>query len=177
MTTSSDLAKRENRELPEEDGAVKEQKSWEEQREILKQALRDSSRDLCQAGISVFEVDYDQDGELCCELNAWDWFDEVFGTAFFALDTKCHVNVFASYDLQGGEVRDELCVVLWDDDDDQSEGFSRTLSSEERESLLQIMEAYLPRHTGLTLQEYAEDYREQQHDRQESQGMGGPVFG
>lgn len=170
MRSSNASNDKEERQLPEYKEAAQGAKSWEEQREMLKQALQSHSPDLSQESISPVNDVEEHDGKLAFLLNAWDWFDAVFKTGFFRNDASSFVNVFAQYDLRQCAVDENLYVVLWGDNE-QSEEFEYPLSAGEQAMLQRAMEDYLPRQMGLTLHEYAEDFQEAQSFRQELRGM------
>ena len=80
--------------------------------------------------------------------------DAVFGTNVCTGENDDYINLYADYDMESGQVCDELTIVLWKGDG-QSEEKSYTLNAAEKEVLLRKMDEYCQQQTGMTLTDYA----------------------
>ena len=80
--------------------------------------------------------------------------DAVFGTNVCTGENDDYINLYADYDMESGQVCDELTIVLWKGNG-QSEERSYTLNAAEKEVLLRKMNEYCQQQTGMTLTDYA----------------------
>ena len=80
--------------------------------------------------------------------------DAAFGTDVCTDKNDDYINLYADYDMESGQVCDELTIILWKGDG-QSEERSYTLNAAEKEVLLRKMDEYCQQQTGMTLTDYA----------------------
>jgi hypothetical protein len=69
--------------------------------------------------------------------------DAAFGTDVCTDKNDDYINLYADYDMESGQVCDELTIILWKGDG-QSEEKSYTLNAAEKEVLLRKMDEYCP---------------------------------
>ena len=80
--------------------------------------------------------------------------DAAFGTNVCTGENDDYINLYADYNMESGQVCDELTIILWKGDG-QSEEMSYTLNAAEKEVLLRKMNEYCQQQTGMTLTDYA----------------------
>ena len=95
--------------------------------------------------------------------------DAVFGTFVCTDENDDWLNIYANYDIAEDRPCDtlELCLCKADGTE---ENWSYQLNAAEREVLLQKMEEYCQQQTGMSLRDYAQQFREEPEQRQ------GPVM-
>lgn len=86
--------------------------------------------------------------------------DSVFGTHVTTTENDDFLSVYATYDLDAGAVCDVLTVVCFCDSDNEVE-YQYPLTSEQRETLLSLMDDYCLKQTGLCLSDYQAQYLEE----------------
>ena len=74
--------------------------------------------------------------------------DAVFGTDVCTDKNDDYINLYADYDMESGQVCDQLTIILWKGDG-QSEEMSYTLNAAEKEVLLRKMDEYCQQQTGM----------------------------
>ena len=80
--------------------------------------------------------------------------DAAFGTNVRTDKNDDYINLYADYDMESGQVCDQLTIILWKGNG-QSEERSYTLNAAEKEVLLRKMDEYCQQQTGMTLTDYA----------------------
>lgn len=95
--------------------------------------------------------------------------DAVFGTFVCTDENDDWLNVYANYDLTQGKPCDTLELSLCKANGTE-ENWSYQLNAAEREVLLRKMEEYCQQQTGMSLRDYAQQFREEPEQRQ------GPVM-
>ena len=95
--------------------------------------------------------------------------DAVFGTFVCTDENDDWLNIYANYDIAEDRPCDtlELCLCKADGTE---ENWSYQLNAAEREVLLRKMEEYCQKQTGMSLRDYAQQFREEPEQRQ------GPVM-
>ena len=95
--------------------------------------------------------------------------DAVFGTFVCTDENDDWLNIYANYDIAEDRPCDtlELCLCKADGTE---ESWSYQLNAAEREVLLRKMEEYCQQQTGMSLRDYAQQFREEPEQRQ------GPVM-
>ncbi len=86
--------------------------------------------------------------------------DAVFGTHVATEENDNFLNVYAKYDLDAGQVCDELDVVLVCGDGGE-EVYRYPLTPEQQTVLLDKMDVYCMAQNGMSLESYQEQYREE----------------
>ena len=95
--------------------------------------------------------------------------DAVFGTFVCTDENDDWLNVYANYDLAQGKPCDTLELTLCKGDGSE-ESWSYRLNAAEQDVLLRKMEEYCQQQTGMSLHDYAQQFREEPEQRQ------GPVM-
>lgn len=98
----------------------------------------------------ILEMD---DGRLNFYIDSGFNVDAVFGTNVCTDENDDSVNIYADYDMEHGQVCDELTVILWRDD--RQTVMSYTLNAAEKEVLKRGMDDYCLAQTGSTLHEHS----------------------
>ena len=95
--------------------------------------------------------------------------DAVFGTFVCTDENDDWLNIYANYDLAQGKPRDTLELNLCKADGTE-ETWSYRLNAAEQDVLLRKMEEFCQQQTGMSLRDYAQQFREEPEQRQ------GPVM-
>ena len=95
--------------------------------------------------------------------------DAAFGTFVLTDENDDWLNVYANYDIAQGKSCDTLELTLCKGDGSE-ESWSYPLSAAEQDVLLRKMEEYCQQQTGMSLHDYAQQFREEPEQRQ------GPVM-
>ena len=103
--------------------------------------------------------------------------DKVFGTHVETKENSDYLNLFASYDMDEGQISNTLWVYLWEEDGTILECEYR-LTPEEQEVLLSKMDSYCMAQMGISLEKAREQYlaEEQSPGGQEPAQQTGPTF-
>ena len=87
-------------------------------------------------------------------MAAWFNVDAMFGTHVCTGENDDTLNVYVNYDMEAGQVCDELEVDLhWADGREEAVGYR--LNAVEKATLLRKMDEYCQQQTGQTLAEYS----------------------
>ena len=129
-----------------------------------------SAGHLSARNISLSEEICEVDGKLNFYLNTDFDVDAVFGTEVCTAENDDWLNVYANYDITTGEVCDTLDIVLHRSDGSDEE-LSYTLNAAEKDVLRRKMDAYCVEQTGMGLEEYCTQLRQEMND-----GMGAPTM-
>ena len=111
----------------------------------------------------------ESDGKLNFYVQAEFNVDAVFGTFVCTDENDDWLNVYANYDLAQGKPRDTLELNLCKADGTE-ETWSYRLNAAEQDVLLRKMEEYCQQQTGMSLHDYAQQFREEPEQQQ------GPVM-
>ena len=95
--------------------------------------------------------------------------DAAFGTFVLTDENDDWLNVYANYDIAQGKSCDTLELTLCKGDGSE-ESWSYQLNAAEQDVLLRKMEEYCQQQTGMSLRDYAQQFREEPEQRQ------GPVM-
>lgn len=95
--------------------------------------------------------------------------DAAFGTFVLTDENDDWLNVYANYDIAQGKSCDTLELTLCKGDGSE-ESWSYPLNAAEQDVLLRKMEEYCQQQTGMSLHDYAQQFREEPEQRQ------GPVM-
>ena len=95
--------------------------------------------------------------------------DAAFGTFVLTDENDDWLNVYANYDIAQGKPCDTLELTLCKGDGSE-ESWSYQLNAAEQDVLLRKMEEYCQQQTGMSLHDYAQQFREEPEQRQ------GPVM-
>ena len=95
--------------------------------------------------------------------------DAVFGTFVLTDENDDWLNVYANYDIAQGKPCDTLELTLCKGDGSE-ESWSYQLNAAEQDVLLRKMEEYCQQQTGMSLHDYAQQFREEPEQQQ------GPVM-
>lgn len=103
--------------------------------------------------------------------------DKVFGTHVETKENSDYLNLFASYDMDEGQISNTLWVYLWEEDGAILECEYR-LTPEEQEVLLSKMDSYCMEKMGTALETAREQYlaKEQRPTSQEPLQQAGPTL-
>lgn len=85
--------------------------------------------------------------------------DKVFGTHVCTEDNNDYVNVYANYDLNAGQVCEDLSVILVQDDADIE--YRYRLTPDEQEVFRHKMDDYCRQRLGQNLEDYRQEYLEE----------------
>ena len=115
------------------------------------------------------EIMMEEDGKLNFYVDADFDVDAVFGTFVCTDKNDDWLNIYANYDIAEDRPCDmlELCLCKANGTE---ENWSYRLNAAEREVLLRKMEEYCQKQTGMSLHDYAQQFREEPEQRQ------GPVM-
>ena len=91
--------------------------------------------------------------------------DEVFGTHVCTAENDNYLNLYASYDMDTGQVFDALTVILVRNDGEAE--LTYPLSDAERATMLSKMDAYCQQQFGKALAECRQEYLAEEHPTQE----------
>ena len=111
----------------------------------------------------------ESDGKLNFYVQAEFDVDAVFGTFVLTDENDDWLNVYANYDIEQGKSCDTLELTLCKGDGSE-ESWSYQLNAAEQDVLLRKMEEYCQRQTGMSLHDYAQQFREEPEQQQ------GPVM-
>ena len=92
--------------------------------------------------------------------------DAVFGTHVCTTENDDYLNVYAGYDLETGQVRDTLTVILIQNDNEME--YRYRLSDAERAAMLPKMDSCCQRQLGMTLEQCRERYLAEEEELQSS---------
>ena len=95
--------------------------------------------------------------------------DAAFGTFVLTDENDDWLNIYANYDLAQGKPCDTLELTLCKGDGSE-ESWSYRLNAAEQDVLMRKMEEYCQQQTGMSLRDYAQQFREEPEQRQ------GPVM-
>lgn len=110
----------------------------------------DGHRRLTKDDVRFSDEIMESDGKLNFYMDTDFNVDQVFGTHVETPDNDDWLNVYADYDMEQRQVCDTLDVVLHRNDDSDEE-LSYTLNADEKEILLEKMDAYCLEREGVTL--------------------------
>lgn len=115
------------------------------------------------------EIMMEEDGKLNFYVEASFDVDAVFGTFVLTDKNDDWLNIYANYDIAQGKPCDtlELCLCKGDG---AEESWSYPLNAAEQDVLLRKMEEYCQQQTGMSLHDYAQQFREEPEQQQ------GPVM-
>lgn len=145
----------------ERKSALSNDKRWDrflaalDGKEITPDVSLHGSRPLRVEDVSFSGEICEGDLRLNFYVDAFDGVDEVFGTHVCTTENNDYVNIYAEYDLLDSAVCDKLSVTLCRGSGMDDE-YEYTLSPEEKELLLEKMDAYCQQACGKTLAEYRE---------------------
>ena len=114
------------------------------------------------------EIMMEEDGKLNFYVEASFDVDAVFGTFVLTDKNDDWLNIYANYDIAQGKPCDtlELCLCKGDG---AEESWSYQLNAAEQDVLLRKMEEYCQKQTGMSLHDYAQQFREEQMQAPEMQ--------
>ena len=114
------------------------------------------------------EIMMEEDGKLNFYVEASFDVDAVFGTFVLTDKNDDWLNIYANYDVAQGKPCDtlELCLCKGDG---AEESWSYPLNAAEQDVLLRKMEEYCQQQTGMSLHDYAQQFREEQMQAPEMQ--------
>lgn len=127
-------------------------------------------RRLDPGEISFSDEVLEENGKLNFYMDVYFSPDAVLGTFVCTDENDDIVNVYANYDLERGEVCDDLEITLWHGDCDCLEMKYR-LSPEEKGLLLPKMEKHCQDNTGMTLGEWRDQYLSEQQSAPQGPSM------
>ena len=115
------------------------------------------------------EIMMDEDGKLNFYVDADFDVDAAFGTFVLTDKNDDWLNIYANYDIAEDRPCDtlELCLCKGDGSE---ESWSYPLNAAEQDVLLRKMEEYCQQQTGMSLHDYAQQFREEPEQQQ------GPVM-
>lgn len=111
----------------------------------------------------------ESDGKLNFYVQAEFDVDAAFGTFVLTDENDDWLNVYANYDIAQGKSCDTLELTLCKGDGSE-ESWSYQLNAAEQDVLLRKMEEYCQKQTGMSLHDYAQQFREEPEQQQ------GPVM-
>jgi len=111
----------------------------------------------------------ESDGKLNFYVQAEFDVDAAFGTFVLTDENDDWLNVYANYDIAQGKSCDTLELTLCKGDGSE-ESWSYPLNAAEQDVLLRKMEEYCQQQTGMSLHDYAQQFREEPEQQQ------GPVM-
>jgi len=111
----------------------------------------------------------ESDGKLSFYVQAEFDVDAAFGTFVLTDENDDWLNVYANYDIAQGKPCDTLELTLCKGDGSE-ESWSYPLNAAEQDVLLRKMEEYCQQQTGMSLHDYAQQFREEPEQQQ------GPVM-
>ena len=111
----------------------------------------------------------ESDGKLNFYVQAEFDVDAAFGTFVLTDENDDWLNVYANYDIAQGKPCDTLELTLCKGDGSE-ESWSYPLNAAEQDVLLRKMEEYCQQQTGMSLHDYAQQFREEPEQQQ------GPVM-
>ena len=139
---------------------------------LLEAALRKeitSAGHLSARNFSFGDEIIESDGKLNFYVQTEFDVDAAFGTFVLTDENDDWLNVYANYDIAQGKSCDTLELTLCKGDGSE-ESWSYPLSAAEQDVLLRKMEEYCQQQTGMSLHDYAQQFREEPEQRQ------GPVM-
>ena len=113
-----------------------------------------SAGHLSARNFSFSDEIMEDDGKLDFYIDTTFDVDAVFGTLVCTDENDDYINLYADYDMESGQVCDELTIILWKGDG-QSEEMSYALNAAEKEVLLRKMDEYCQQQTGMALGDYS----------------------
>ena len=128
-----------------------------------------SARHLSARNFSFGDEIIESDGKLNFYVQAEFDVDAAFGTFVLTDENDDWLNVYANYDIAQGKPCDTLELTLCKGDGSE-ESWSYPLNAAEQDVLLRKMEEYCQQQTGMSLHEYAQQFREESEQQQ------GPVM-
>ena len=114
------------------------------------------------------EIMMEEDGKLNFYVEASFDVDAVFGTFVLTDKNDDWLNIYANYDIAQGKPCDTLELCLYKGDGAE-ESWSYQLNAAEQDVLLRKMEEYCQKQTGMSLHDYAQQFREEQMQAPEMQ--------
>ena len=115
------------------------------------------------------EIMMEEDGKLNFYVEASFDVDAVFRTFVLTDKNDDWLNIYANYDVAQGKPCDTLELTLCKGDGSE-ESWSYQLNAAEQDVLLRKMEEYCQQQTGMSLHDYAQQFREEPEQQQ------GPVM-
>ena len=115
------------------------------------------------------EIMMEEDGKLNFYVDADFDVDAAFGTFVLTDKNDDWLNIYANYDIAQGKPCDTLELTLCKGDGSE-ESWSYPLNAAEQDVLLRKMEEYCQQQTGMSLHDYAQQFREEPEQQQ------GPVM-
>ena len=128
-----------------------------------------SAGHLSARNFSFGEEIIESDGKLNFYVQAEFDVDAAFGTFVLTDENDDWLNVYANYDIAQGKPCDTLELTLCKGDGSE-ESWSYQLNAAEQDVLLRKMEEYCQQQTGMSLHDYAQQFREEPEQQQ------GPVM-
>ena len=128
-----------------------------------------SARHLSARNFSFGDEIIESDGKLNFYVQAEFDVDAAFGTFVLTDENDDWLNVYANYDIAQGKPCDTLELTLCKGDGSE-ESWSYQLNAAEQDVLLRKMEEYCQQQTGMSLHDYAQQFREEPEQQQ------GPVM-
>ena len=128
-----------------------------------------SARHLSARNFSFGDEIIESDGELNFYVQTEFDVDAAFGTFVLTDENDDWLNVYANYDIAEDRPCDTLELTLCKGDGSE-ESWSYQLNAAEQDVLLRKMEEYCQQQTGMSLHDYAQQFREEPEQRQ------GPVM-
>ena len=128
-----------------------------------------SARHLSARNFSFGDEIIESDGKLNFYVQAEFDVDAAFGTFVLTDENDDWLNVYANYDIAQGKPCDTLELTLCKGDGSEK-SWSYQLNAAEQDVLLRKMEEYCQQQTGMSLHDYAQQFREEPEQQQ------GPVM-
>ena len=114
------------------------------------------------------EIMMEEDGKLNFYVDADFDVDAVFGTFVLTDKNDDWLNIYANYDIAEDRPCDTLELTLCKGDGSE-ESWSYPLNAAEQEVLMRKMEEFCQQQTGMSLRDYAQQFREEQMQAPEMQ--------
>ena len=114
------------------------------------------------------EIMMEEDGKLNFYVDADFDVDAAFGTFVLTDKNDDWLNIYANYDVAQGKPCDTLELTLCKGDGSE-ESWSYPLNAAEQEVLMRKMEEFCQQQTGMSLRDYAQQFREEQMQAPEMQ--------
>ena len=127
-----------------------------------------SARHLSARNFSFGDEIIESDGKLNFYVQAEFDVDAAFGTFVLTDENDDWLNVYANYDIAEDRPCDTLELALCKGDGSE-ESWSYQLNAAEQDVLLRKMEEYCQQQTGMSLHDYAQQFREEQMQAPEMQ--------
>ena len=128
-----------------------------------------SAGHLSARNFSFSDEIIESDGKLNFYVQTEFDVDAAFGTFVLTDENDDWLNVYANYDIAQGKPCDTLALTLCKGDGSE-ESWSYPLNAAEQDVLLRKMEEYCQQQTGMSLHDYAQQFREEPEQQQ------GPVM-